>query len=142
MTSQQFQTLLQAFGIIHRTTPAYTPQCNPVEQANRTLKSMISHTLFAPKVGPLEVRKILPPVIVDLRDARGRWHRHVHVQDLKPAPTDTDKPTEPEEYRDTPLPYPQPSNCSFVRYRQFSPSPLGGAHHAGFFDSQDLTGPQ
>lgn len=42
MTSQQFQTLLQAFGIIHRTTPAYTPQCNPVEQANRTLKSMIS----------------------------------------------------------------------------------------------------
>jgi len=22
---------------------------------------------------------------VDLRDAREKWHRHIHVQDLKPA---------------------------------------------------------
>jgi len=41
---------------------------------------------LAPKyAGPLEVRKIISPVIVDLRDARGKWHRHIHVQDLKPA---------------------------------------------------------
>jgi len=41
---------------------------------------------LAPKyTGPLEVRKIISPVIVDLRDARGKWHRHIHVQDLKPA---------------------------------------------------------
>jgi len=27
-------------------------------------------------------------VIVDLRDARGKWHRHIHVQDLKPVTSD------------------------------------------------------
>jgi len=41
--------------------------------------------------GPLEVRKIISPVIVDLRDARGKCHRHIHVQDLKPAITDINK---------------------------------------------------
>jgi len=41
---------------------------------------------LAPKyIGPLEVRKIISTVIVDLRDARGKWHRHIHVQDLKPV---------------------------------------------------------
>jgi len=41
---------------------------------------------LAPKyAGPLEVRKIISSVIVDLRDAREKWHRHIHVQDLKPA---------------------------------------------------------
>jgi len=25
---------------------------------------------------------------VDLRDARGKWHRHIHVQNLKPAAID------------------------------------------------------
>jgi len=47
---------------------------------------------LAPKhLGPLEVRKIISPVIVDLRDARGKWHRHIHVQDLKPAATNGTK---------------------------------------------------
>ncbi|XP_024868127.1 uncharacterized protein LOC112452239 [Temnothorax curvispinosus] len=46
---------------------------------------------LAPRfTGPLEVRKIISPVIVDLRDTRGRWHRHVHVQDLKSAPKPRD----------------------------------------------------
>jgi len=55
-----------------------------------------THTLFnkgeainaklAPKyVGPLTVRRIVSPVIVDLQDAKGRWHRRVHIQDLKPT---------------------------------------------------------
>ena len=37
-------------------------------------------------IGPLEVRKIISPVIIDLKSQQGRWYRHVHVQDLKPAP--------------------------------------------------------
>jgi len=42
---------------------------------------------FAPQyVGLLEVRRIVSPVIVDLRDSWGRWRRHVHVQDLKNVP--------------------------------------------------------
>ncbi|XP_011687092.1 PREDICTED: uncharacterized protein LOC105449534 [Wasmannia auropunctata] len=36
--------------------------------------------------GPLEIKKILSPVVVDLRDKQRKWYRHVHVQDLKPAP--------------------------------------------------------
>ena len=56
-------------------------------------------------IGPLEVRKIISPVIVDLKSPQGRWHRHVHVQDLKPSPAnkhqhgeekDTDTETEDE----------------------------------------------
>ena len=43
---------------------------------------------LAPKfVGPLQVRRIVSPVIMDLRSAGGKWYRHVHIQDLKPAPT-------------------------------------------------------
>jgi len=34
------------------------------------------------------VRRIVSPVIVDLRDARGKWYRHVHIHDLKPTPGD------------------------------------------------------
>ncbi|KMQ87188.1 reverse ribonuclease integrase [Lasius niger] len=178
LKSRQLEKLMTTFGIQHRTSPPYTPQCNPVERANRTLKTMLAqyhettghspaylncgrelarphpedrrqpatalvpdvvhrhlqdayelvrvhlarasqrqakhynlrrrdwrprigelvwkrnHTLsdkakafnakLAPKfIGPMEVRKIVLPVIVDLRDARGRWHRHIHVQDLK-----------------------------------------------------------
>jgi len=42
---------------------------------------------LAPRyIGPLEVRRVISPVIVDLRDARGRWYRHIHVQDLKETP--------------------------------------------------------
>ncbi|XP_039312417.1 uncharacterized protein K02A2.6-like [Solenopsis invicta] len=41
---------------------------------------------LAPKyAGPFEVRKIHSPVIVDIRDPQGKWHRRVHVQDLKPG---------------------------------------------------------
>lgn len=41
---------------------------------------------LAPKyVGPLEVRVIRSPVIVDLRSKRGKWYRNIHIQDLKPA---------------------------------------------------------
>ena len=35
------QDVLKEFGIRHRKTPTYTPQCNPVERTNRTLKTMI-----------------------------------------------------------------------------------------------------
>ncbi|XP_011635475.1 uncharacterized protein LOC105426100 [Pogonomyrmex barbatus] len=52
-------------------------------------KAKAFNAKLAPKfVGPLEVRRIISPVVVDLRDTRGRWHRQVHVQDLKahPAP--------------------------------------------------------
>lgn len=42
---------------------------------------------LAPKfIGPLEVRRFISPVIVDLRSKRGKWYRHIHIQDLKPAP--------------------------------------------------------
>jgi len=192
---------LSSFGIKPKTTPAYAPHCNPVERANKTIKTMISqyvernhrhwdrhvsalqfaypaflnhgrelqgphpedrrqgqrltapegnrrrleeayevvrtnlarafqrqarhydlrrrgwrprvgdavwkrtHTLsnkheavnakLAPKyIGPLTVRKIVSPVIVDLRDTRGRWYRHIHIQDLKPTPGDKQKQTE------------------------------------------------
>jgi hypothetical protein len=43
---------------------------------------------LAPKyIGPFEVRRIVSPVIVDLRSKSGKWYRHVHVQELKPAPS-------------------------------------------------------
>lgn len=38
--------------------------------------------------GPIYVRRIISPVVVDLQDGRGKWHRHVHVQNLKSAPAD------------------------------------------------------
>ncbi|KMQ88505.1 hypothetical protein RF55_11996 [Lasius niger] len=51
---------------------------------------------LAPKfVGPLEVRKIVSPVIVDLRDAQGRWHRHIYVQELKPHTGTNSRPAAP-----------------------------------------------
>jgi len=46
---------------------------------------------LAPKyIGPLTVRNIVSPVIVDLRSEQGKWFRHVHIQDLKPAPKVTE----------------------------------------------------
>jgi transposase InsO family protein len=36
-----FRTLLQELGIAHRLTPPYTPQANPVERTNKTLKTMV-----------------------------------------------------------------------------------------------------
>jgi len=39
---------------------------------------------LAPKyVRPLEIRRVVSPVIVDVRDTGGKWYRHVHVKDLK-----------------------------------------------------------
>jgi len=47
---------------------------------------------LAPKyIGPLTVHRIISPVIVDLRSAQGKWHRHVHVQDLKPSPKEENR---------------------------------------------------
>jgi len=41
---------------------------------------------LAPKYGgPYEVRRIISPVIVDLRNEAGKWLRHIHIQDLKPV---------------------------------------------------------
>ncbi|MGL4198295.1 MAG: hypothetical protein ACRCSX_11095, partial [Allorhizobium sp.] len=41
---------------------------------------------LAPKfTGPLEVRRVISPVIVDLRSKTGKWFKHTHVQHLKPA---------------------------------------------------------
>lgn len=63
-------------------------------------KAAAFNAKLAPKyLGPLEVRKIVSPVIVDLRNARGKWYRQVHIQDLKPAPpgNDTEQNTEESE---------------------------------------------
>jgi len=44
---------------------------------------------LAPKfTGPLEVRRIVSPVIVDVRDEKEKWYRHIHVKDFKPVPDD------------------------------------------------------
>ena len=201
--SRQFEALLQKHGIAHRKTPIYTPQCNPVERTNRSIKTMIAqfvgknhrrwdehimalqyaynsaphdatgyspaylnhgreilpphpadrrlpteippeqiekqlrdayelvrlnlarafqrqegpynlrHRNWRPKKGeivwrrehplsrkneginaklsakysgPYTVGRIISPVIVDLKDRRGKWIRHIHIQDLKRAP--------------------------------------------------------
>lgn len=53
---------------------------------------------LAPKFrGPLEVRRVVSPVIVDLRDKSGRWIRHIHIQDLKPSPADNRPEDESDE---------------------------------------------
>lgn len=55
---------------------------------------------LAPKYnGPLTVRRKLSrindeePVIVDLKDDGGKLHRNIHIQDLKPAPRESDEAT-------------------------------------------------
>lgn len=43
--------------------------------------------------GLIEIRHIISPVIVDLRDEQEKWYRHIHVQDLKSVsntPEDSD----------------------------------------------------
>lgn len=42
LKSNKFTRVLQGLGIRHIFTPPYTPQCNPVERTNRTVKTMIS----------------------------------------------------------------------------------------------------
>jgi len=50
---------------------------------------------LAPKYGgPFEVRKYVSPVIVDLRSKRGKWVRHVHIQDLKTMAQNKNNPGE------------------------------------------------
>ena len=41
-TNREFQDLLSTLHIKSRTAPSYTPQCNPVERANRIIKTMIA----------------------------------------------------------------------------------------------------
>lgn len=40
--SRIFRKLLADMGIQHRFTPPYTPQCNPVERANKVIKTMVA----------------------------------------------------------------------------------------------------
>ncbi|XP_032690667.1 uncharacterized protein LOC116853637 [Odontomachus brunneus] len=40
--SGNMRKITKDLGIQHRWTPVWTPQCNPVERANRTIKTMIS----------------------------------------------------------------------------------------------------
>lgn len=40
--SKEFTALLDEYGINHQKTPVYSPQCNPVERANRVIGTMIS----------------------------------------------------------------------------------------------------
>lgn len=40
--SNEFTHLLSEYGITHRTTTPYSPQCNPVERTNKVLKTMIA----------------------------------------------------------------------------------------------------
>nr|XP_034194962.1 uncharacterized protein LOC117611144 [Osmia lignaria] len=42
---KEFEKTLTESGIKHRRTPPYAPQCNPVERANRVIKTMISQDL-------------------------------------------------------------------------------------------------
>lgn len=42
MLKSQLEKLLATFGIRHRVTPPYNSQCNPVERANRTFKTMVA----------------------------------------------------------------------------------------------------
>jgi transposase InsO family protein len=41
-TGGTFRTLLRELGIVLRLTPPYTPQANPVERTNKTLKTMVA----------------------------------------------------------------------------------------------------
>lgn len=51
--------------------------------------------------GPFKVRKVHSPVMVDIRDQRGKWHRQVHVQNLKPGSREaTTEQTDPEDNED------------------------------------------
>ena len=36
--------------------------------------------------GLYEIKRVISPVIYDLKSRAGKWIRHVHVQELKPAP--------------------------------------------------------
>lgn len=42
LRSAKLTDALRDMGIRHKFTPVYAPQCNPVERANRVIKTMIS----------------------------------------------------------------------------------------------------
>ena len=44
-TAKELKTFLQEMHIAHRLTSPYTPQCNPVERANRVIKTMIAQNI-------------------------------------------------------------------------------------------------
>lgn len=53
-------------------------------------KSENFNAKLAPKYsGPFEIRRIISLVIIDLRAKRGKWLKHIHVQDLKSAVEET-----------------------------------------------------
>lgn len=58
--SQRFKELLTAFEITHRKSPVYALQCNPVERAKRTIKTMIAqyvdrrHKNWDERIGALQ----------------------------------------------------------------------------------------
>jgi len=53
--------------------------CGPVLSSK---KDAINAKLAPKFIGPLVVKKIISPVIVDLHSPQGKWYRHVHIQDL------------------------------------------------------------
>jgi hypothetical protein len=86
-----------------RQTPYYNLRCrnwkpkvgNTVWRKDHPLsKKATGHNAkLAPKYsGPYQVGRVITPVIVDLRDTKGKWYQHIHVQDLKPT-TGEDGPT-------------------------------------------------
>ncbi|XP_032688867.1 uncharacterized protein LOC116852522 [Odontomachus brunneus] len=49
-------------------------------------KTKAFNAKLAPRyVGPLEVKKIISPVIVHLKNKQGKWYKNIHIQDLKPT---------------------------------------------------------
>ncbi|XP_029053801.1 uncharacterized protein K02A2.6-like [Osmia bicornis bicornis] len=66
-TSREFTTLLATYGVEHRKTPPYTPQCNPVERTNRVLKTMIAQ---ATKTGHRDWDEWLPELAFAYNTAR------------------------------------------------------------------------
>lgn len=43
--AKEFKDVLQNSGVQHQLTPPYAPQCNPVERANKVIKTMIAQTV-------------------------------------------------------------------------------------------------
>lgn len=53
---------------------------NPLSSADKGLAAKL-----APKFsGPYVVKRVVSPIVYDLKDKGGKWYRHVHVKDLKP----------------------------------------------------------
>ncbi|KAL6417610.1 hypothetical protein ACFW04_012626 [Cataglyphis niger] len=65
----------------------WRPQIGETVWKRESNKANAFNAKLAPKfIGLLEVRRMISPVIADLRSKSGKWYRHVHIQDLKPAP--------------------------------------------------------